>query len=220
MPAKLSLVFPVYNEQDMLPVLRRSLDEFFFSWDEEIEFVLVDDGSQDGSLNFLHQWEKDDPRVSVVELKNNQGHQRALYEGLIHATGDQVITLDADLQDPLEFIPVMLEQAKAGFDVVHARRRSREGEVLFKKAAAWTFYRTIKLVHGQTILDTGDFRLLSKSAIDVYARKFGPDGVLRIGIPRLKLNQVTIEYDRKPRLVGKSKFTIRKLVQLANQARK
>ncbi len=220
MAVELSLVFPIYNEQDMLPMLRRALDDFFFAWDQEIEFVMVNDGSEDRSIDFLRNWAKEDPRVTIIELKTNQGHQRALYEGLVKASGEYVITLDADLQDPLEYIPVMLEQAKAGFDVVHARRRTREGEVLFKKAAAWTFYRTIKLVHGETILDAGDFRLMTKKAIDMYARKFGPESVLRIGIPRLRLNQTTIEYDRKPRLIGKSKFTLRKLVQLANQARK
>lgn len=216
----LSLVFPVYNEQDMLPLLRKSLDHFFLTWESPVEFVLVNDGSTDLSLAYIKNWMKQDPRVTLVDLNENQGHQKALYRGMIKAAGQWVVTLDADLQDPLDQIPYMLEQAQAGFDVVHMRRTSREGEILLKKAAAWTFYRTIKFVHEDVILDSGDFRMMSKNAIDHLARNYGPNAVLRISVPRLKLPQTTLEYARKPRVAGKSKFTLMKLVQLANQARK
>src|SRR5690242_7084565 len=136
-PARLSLVFPMYNEDAVVPALRREIDAFLASLPCAAEVVLVNDGSSDGTLASIAAWAAEDPRIHVIDLSRNFGHQIAATAGLDYATGDAVALIDADLQDPLEVIHEMIHRYCDGYDVVYGQREAREGESSFKRFTAW-----------------------------------------------------------------------------------
>ncbi|HHH48218.1 MAG TPA: glycosyltransferase, partial [Gammaproteobacteria bacterium] len=204
----LSVIVPVYNEQEVLGEFYRRLAEVLAGIEARAEIVFVNDGSDDYSLVRLQELQADDKRIAILDLSRNFGKEIAMTAGLDHARGDAVIIIDVDLQDPPELIPRMIEEWRHGFDVVYAQRRSRAGESALKKTTAALFYRLMQRISRVQIpVDTGDFRLLSRRAVDALAglrerHRFMKGLFAWIGYP-----QKAIHYDRDPRHDGESKWS-------------
>lgn len=212
----LSVLVPVYNEIDVLPKFHRRLTAVLVACVPAYEVMYVNDGSTDGSLAWLEALCDRDPAVALVDLSRNFGKEIAMAAGLDHVRGDAVIVIDADLQDPPELIPRLLEQWRAGYDNVYARRRQRDGETWLKKASAAWFYKVIgKLSRVRIPQDTGDFRLLSRRAVEALRQlreqhRFMKGLFAWIGYP-----SIAVEYDRDPRHAGRTKFNYWKLWNFA-----
>jgi dolichol-phosphate mannosyltransferase len=215
-PTLLSIVIPLYNEQDSLPHLRDELDEFLAHLNLPAEVVIVNDGSSDQSLDFLLGWATEDPRIRVLSLARNFGHQSASTAGLDHASGDAVVLIDADLQDPLEVIVEMLARYRDGYDVVMGKRLQRKGETLFKRASAWMFYRMMKLlIYRDLEEDVGDFRLISRACLNALKSMRETHRFLRGMVCWVGFPQTTVDYVREPRHHGTTKYPFRKMLLFA-----
>ncbi len=215
-PRLVSLVFPVYDEIDALPHLRATLERWLEGFDAPCEIVLVDDGSRDGSFEFIRAWAAEDDRVRGIRFSKNFGHQVAVTAGLAVTRGDAVVILDADLQDPLDVIPRMLERYREGFDVVYGQRVAREGETWFKRGSAWLFYRLMRrFVHRELPPDTGDFRLVSRRCLDVVLRMNEMHRFLRGMFAWVGFEQVAVPYARAPRRHGETKYPLWKMLRLS-----
>ena len=213
----LSVVVPAYNEQEVLPEFHRRLAAVFERIpDADCEVVYVNDGSTDTTLSVMQELQAGDRRVSVVDLSRNFGKEIALTAGLDHARGDAVVVIDADLQDPPELIPTLIEGWRKGYDVVYARRTVREGETAFKKLTAHAFYRVVQGMGRVKIpADTGDFRLLSRRAVDSLGQlkeqhRFMKGLFTWIGYP-----QLAVPYRRDARFAGETKWNYWKLWNFA-----
>jgi glycosyltransferase involved in cell wall biosynthesis len=215
--ALISVVAPIYNEDatvvEFYTRVCAALDGIPF------ELVLVDDGSTDGSPMRLARLAADDPRVRVVGLSRNFGHQTALTAGLDHAQGDAVVMLDADLQDPPELIPTMLDHWRAGCDVVYAVREQREGESRFKLSTARWFYRLFdKLAQVELQHNSGDFRLLDRQPLDALLSMRERNRFLRGMTVWVGYTQAAVPYHRDPRYAGETKYTIPKMLRFSLDA--
>ncbi len=213
----LSVVAPVYDEEATIEQFYSrvctALDGMRF------ELVLVDDGSTDGSAALLQELASSDPRVHVVFLSRNFGHQTALTAGLDHARGDAVVMLDADLQDPPELIPRMLDHWRAGCDVVYAVREQREGESRFKLSTARLFYALFdKLAQVDLQHNSGDFRLLDRRALDALLSMRERSRFLRGMTVWVGYRQAAVPYRRDPRYAGETKYTIPKMLRFSLDA--
>ena len=212
----LTVVLPVYNEEALLPELHRRLVAALGPLALPYELLYVDDGSSDRSLEVLTGLARADPRVGVLSLSRNFGHQMALTAGLDHARGEAVILMDSDLQDPPELIPELVARWREGLDVVYAQRRARPGESVFKRATAYAFYRFMRTLASVDIpADTGDFRLLSRPAADALRSLRERHRFLRGLVAWLGFRQGRVLYDRLPRRSGESKYSIRQMARLA-----
>ena len=215
-PAKLSLVVPVYNEEPVLPFLRAEIDRFKGEVRSRVEVVLVNDGSSDGTLDYLVEWTASDAAVRTVHLSRNFGHQIAATAGLDYATGDAVVLLDADLQDPLAVIHQMIERYSEGYDVVFGQRETRAGESIFKRFTAWVFYRAMRaLVFDQLEVDAGDFRLISRPCLDGLKEMRETHRFLRGMVAWVGYPQIGVKYHRRARAAGATKYSLRKMVAFA-----
>jgi len=217
---QLSIVLPVFNEEETLPLLRERLTAVVGRLEVErrlrVDVILVDDGSADASPQFLAGWAAQDSRIRVLTLSRNFGHQAALTAGLDAARGDAVVTMDADLQDPPEVIPQLLEKAAEGHEVVHARRESRAGEGPFKRGTAWLFYRFMKrFVHRDLPEDTGDFRLLAGKALQAIRQMRERHRFLRGMSAWIGFRQAEVRYPRSARTAGRTKFSPLKMMAFA-----
>lgn len=213
----LSVVAPVYNEEALLEQFYTrvctALDGLSF------ELVLVDDGSSDATPELLGRLAAGDPRVHVVYLSRNFGHQTALTAGLDHARGDAVVMLDADLQDPPELIPRMLDHWRAGCDVVYAVREHREGESRFKLTTARWFYKVFdKLTQVELQHNSGDFRLLDRRALDALLSMRERSRFLRGMTVWVGYRQAAVPYRRDPRYAGETKYTPSKMLRFSLDA--
>ncbi len=207
----LSVVAPIYNEEATIVHFYERVCNALEGL--EFELVLVDDGSRDGSAAALEQIAREDPRVRVVYLSRNFGHQTALTAGLDHACGDAVVMLDADLQDPPELIVRMLDHWRAGCDVVYAVREKRDGESRFKLATARWFYQVFDwLAQVELQHNSGDFRLLDRRALDALLSMRERNRFLRGMTVWVGYTQAAVPYARDARYAGETKFTIRKMV--------
>src|SRR5882757_5644894 len=167
-PISYSIVIPVFNEEAVLPVLLRRLDQLLARLQEPAEAIFVDDGSSDSSPLVLQALARGDPRFRYIGLSRNFGHQVAITAGMDAAQGNAIIVMDADLQDPPEIVEQLIAKWKEGYDVVHARRLSRAGESPFKRATAHVFYRMLGSLSSVGIpVDVGDFRLIDRKVLDV-----------------------------------------------------
>ena len=207
----LSVVAPVYDEDALVEAFHArvcaALEGIPF------ELVLVDDGSSDRTPELLRAIAARDPRVRVITLSRNFGHQTALTAGLDHARGDAVAMLDADLQDPPELIPQMLEHWRRGTDVVYAVRRRRDGETRFKLATARWFYRLFSaLADVELEPDSGDFRLLDRAPLDALLSMRERNRFLRGMTVWVGYTQTAVPYERDARYAGKTKYTLRKML--------
>lgn len=165
---KVTIIIPAYNEEESLPFLRERLNELINNIKKyEFEILFVNDGSKDSTLKIIKQWREDDARISYVDFSRNFGKETAMIAGLDYATGDCVIFMDADLQDPPELIPELLKWWEQGYDDVYARRRTRKGETWLKKFTSKMYYKVLQsLTNVEIQKDTGDFRLLDKRCVN------------------------------------------------------
>ena len=214
-----SLVIPVFNEEETIDELYRRLDGLAGKIGGEVEFIFVDDGSTDRSLEMLEALHGRDPRVKVVAFSRNFGHQFAITAGMDLASGDAVIVMDADLQDPPETVLDLIARWKEGYQVVNARRRSRSGDSWFKRTTAKAFYRVLSFLTPFNIpLDTGDFRLIDRVALDAFLYLREEDRFVRGMFAWNGFRQTEVEFDRQERYAGKTKYPLHKMLKLAAAA--
>ncbi|MBW7958018.1 MAG: glycosyltransferase family 2 protein [Candidatus Promineofilum sp.] len=216
----ISVVAPVYNEDAVLDALYERVKAVLDGAGEMWELVLVNDGSRDNSAAVIARLHEQDPRVKGISFSRNFGFQIAATAGLDFARGDAVILTDADLQDPPEVYPAMLEQWRAGYDVVYGVRSSREGETWFKLATAKIFYRLIHRITSIDIpLDTGDFRLMDRRVISSLRGMNERNRFLRGMVPWIGFRQIGVTYHREARYAGDAKFTsVKKMLPFALDA--
>ena len=216
-PALLSVVAPAYDEVELIETFVQRI--FAALADYTFELIIVDDGSGDGTAEALDRLADADRRLRVVHLSRNFGHQAALTAGLEHALGDAVAMIDADLQDPPELIPKMVEQWESGSDVVYAVRHEREGETAFKLATASWFYKLFnKLAQVDLESNSGDFRLLDRRALDALLAMTERSRFLRGMTVWVGFTQTAVPYERGPRSAGETKYTLRKMVRFSLDA--
>ncbi len=218
---KLSIVVPCFNEEECLTALHERLSAAARkAAGDNYEIILVNDGSRDGSWTVMQRLADQDPRLIAVNLSRNHGHQLALTAGLDLSAGDTVLIIDADLQDPPELLPAMLETMRRDqADVVYGVRRSRRGETAFKRATAHGFYRLLSNATDVDIpLDTGDFRLMSRRALDAFLSMREQARFIRGMVAWIGFKQVPILYDRDERFAGETKYPLRKMVRFALDA--
>jgi dolichol-phosphate mannosyltransferase len=183
------------------------------------EVILVNDGSRDGTWNVMLELANMDPRLTLINLSRNHGHQLALTAGLRFARGKRILIIDADLQDPPELLPDMMKLMDNGADVVFGQRRRREGESSFKKLTAKLFYRLLRRMTDVDIpADTGDFRLMSRRSLDVLNSMPEQSRFIRGMVSWIGLKQVPLLYDREPRFAGQTKYPLLKMVRFAIDA--
>lgn len=213
--ALVSVVVPAFNEQQVLPAFFARLHAALASLPDPAEIVFVDDGSSDATPGILDEWAASDPRVRVLHLTRNFGHQAALTAGIDHARGDAVVLIDADLQDPPELIPVFHARWREGHQVVFGqRRRSNEGPL--KRIVYHSFYRILHaLANIEIPLDSGDFSLMDRAVVDRLRELPERTRFLRGLRSWVGLRQLAVDYERPARASGDSKYTLPKLLKLA-----
>ncbi len=219
MSVELSVVVPVFNEEENIPELYRRLTavlpEAAASW----EVLFVDDGSRDGSWGLIAQLAREDPHVRGLRFSRNFGHQMAFAAGLDYARGRAVVIMDADLQDPPELIPELVAKHRQGFEVVYAVRAARRGETAFKRLTAKVFYRLLARLTAVGIpLDTGDFRLMGPRAVEAFRRLPERHRFTRGLVAWLGFSQTGVSYERAPRFAGQTKYPLRKMLRFAADA--
>ena len=213
----LTVVVPMYNEQDVLPLFVDRLRPVAEGWGVTYEVLCVDDGSSDATPVLLQRLRREWPEVRVVRLRANSGHQAAISAGLARARGDHVVTIDADLQDPPEVIGEMLAAARGqGVDVVYGVREDRSTDTAFKRASARLFYRSIRAMSDvDAHVDAGDFRLMSRATVDAVNALPEHNRVLRFVVPALGFPSASVGYRREPRAAGESKYPLGKMIRLS-----
>jgi polyisoprenyl-phosphate glycosyltransferase len=213
----LSVVAPMYNEEATAAVFCERV--FAALEGVPLEVVLVDDGSSDGTAKILDDLAASDPRIRVVRLSRNFGHQTAITAGLDHASGDAVVMIDADLQDPPEVINDLLAKWREGVDVVYAVRQRRDGETRFKLATASVFYRLMSRVSSIELApDAGDFRLMSRQALDGLLSMRERSRYLRGMTVWVGFTQAAVPYQRDARYAGETKYTLRRMLAFSLDA--
>lgn len=211
----LSVVVPVYNEEESLAELWRRLDGSLPA-SEPRELIFVDDGSVDASWPTLCELALRDSTVRLIRLSRNFGHQAALTCGLDAARGDAVVVVDADLQDPPELIPELVARWRDGYDVVYAVRTERAGETRFKLFTSRLFYTLVRRIAGESIpANAGDFRLMSRRVVDALAAMPERARFLRGMTSWVGFRQTGVEYSRDARYAGRSKYPLRKMLRFA-----
>lgn len=216
MRPKYSLIIPVYNEEETLPEMYRRVCAVMDQMEGAVELILVNDGSRDRTLMLLRDLHEKDARVCYLSLARNFGHQIAVTAGLNYVRGEAIIVLDADLQDPPELIPQLVEKWHQGFQVVYAQRTQRHKESWFKRLPAYLFYRLMQRLADVDIpIDTGDFCLMDRRVVDVLNTMPERNRYIRglrswVGLP-----QTFIHFERDPRFAGEVKYTFRKSLSLA-----
>ncbi len=215
----LSVVVPAHNEAEVIVETHRRVTAVCSALNRPYEFVVVNDGSTDRTWEILVALTQRDPHLLAVNLSRNHGHQLALAAGLRVAQGERVLVMDADLQDPPELLPELLQAMDAGADVAYAQRRSRPGDSVPKRVLCAVFYRLLsKLSDVPTQLDSGDFRLLSRRVVDLLGAMPERQPFLRGMVSWVGFKQVPVFYDRDARFAGTSKYPLSKLVKLAFDA--
>ena len=211
---ELSVVVPVYNEEKNIEMLFNRIKENIPVSDWEL--IFVNDGSADNTLPLViglsHQYKQ----VKYIDFSRNFGHQHAISAGIENATGEYIVVMDGDGQDPPELIPELLEKAKSGFEVVYAKRKKRQGEGFLKKFTAKAFYRILRNITSIEIpVDTGDFRIIHRKIQAILKQMPEQHKYIRGQISWIGFNQTFIEYDRAERIHGTTKFTYKKMIQFA-----
>lgn len=213
---ELSLVIPIYNEEEVLPQLEARLEQLLAALALDCEVVFVDDGSKDESLRILREMAQRERRYRVASFSRNFGHQRAITCGMDLARGKAVVVMDADLQDPPEVILEMVARWREGYDVVYGRRRSRAGETAFKLFTAKVFYRLFAaMIPIEVPLDAGDFRLMSRRVVQTLRNLRETHRFVRGLVSWVGFKQIAVEYDRDARAAGTTKYPLRKMLAFA-----
>lgn len=212
----LSVVTPVFNEALLIHEMVSRLTAVCSGMGISYELIFVNDGSSDASLQILKEFAAEDDKIRYVSFSRNFGHQNAVMAGITHSKGNAVVIIDGDLQDPPELIPELYNKYLDGYKVVYAKRVQREGESAFKKATAKLFYKLLKKITSFNIpVDTGDFRLISREVADHLINMNEGSKFLRGQIAWLGFRQTGVEFERKERKAGKTKYTLKKMMKLA-----
>ncbi|NLI90958.1 MAG: glycosyltransferase family 2 protein [Peptococcaceae bacterium] len=216
LPVQYSIVIPVYNEEKVIEQTYGRLKNVMESTKATYELIFVDDGSEDLTSEIIKNLRNQDETIKLLSFSRNFGHQIAITAGMDYASGDAVIAIDADLQDPPELIPEMIAKWKEGYKVVYAKRTKRKGETFFKKQTAHLFYR---LLHASTDIEipvnTGDFRLLDKKVCSLLKKLPEKNRYVRGLVSWTGFRQVAIEYERDERVGGETKYTLKKMFKLS-----
>ncbi len=213
---EISVIIPVYNEQEILDELYKRLTKAVSGITSDYELIFVNDGSRDLSLSKLMELADHDEKVYYINFSRNFGHQLAVTAGLDHCHGKAVVIIDADLQDPPELIPEMYAKHREGYEVVYARRTKRKGEGWFKKASARMFYRILRGMTSIDIpLDTGDFRLIDRRIVEQLKQMPEQNKFLRGQIAWMGFRQTFVEFEREARKYGKTGYSLGKMLRFA-----
>ena len=215
---KLSVIVPMYYEEEVAEECYKRLKKVLEGLSEkyEYEIVFINDGSKDKTLNILENIAKENKNVKIISFSRNFGHQCAVTAGLKYITGDAIVIIDADLQDPPELIPEMLKLWEDGNDVIYGKRKSRAGESRFKLLTASMFYKTLNALSDVEIpKDTGDFRLVDRKVVEVINSLPEHNKFLRGLFSWVGFKQTPFEYERKERVAGKTKYPLGKMLKLA-----
>lgn len=212
----ISIIIPVYNEELNIATLYSRLKAISKQMQKSFEFVFVNDGSKDDSLNIIKRLEIQDSSVKYIDFSRNFGHQIAVTAGIDFCTSSVAVIIDSDLQDPPELIAEMYAKYKEGYNVVYAKRRDRKGENWFKKLTAKVFYRILRFITSIDIpLDTGDFRLIDRKIIDGLKQMPERTKFLRGQISWLGFKQAYVEFDRDERKFGQTGYPLKKMMKFA-----
>ena len=214
---KITIIIPAYNEEESLPPLYERLEKLMSSMEHyEFEILFVNDGSKDNTINLIKEYREKDNRISYVDFSRNFGKEIAMIAGLDYATGDCVIFMDADLQDPPELIPELVKYWEEGYDDVYAKRKTREGETWLKKFTSKMYYKVLQAFTRIEIQkDTGDFRLLDRRCVEALKSMRESQRYTKGLFSWIGYNKKEILYDRDPRAAGKTKWNYKKLVDLS-----
>ena len=214
---KISIIIPAYNEEESLPYLKERMDKLMENMNHyEFEILFINDGSKDNTLKLIKQYRKQDNRYCYVDFSRNFGKEIGMIAGLDYATGDCVIFIDADLQDPPELIRELVKYWEQGYDDVYAKRRSREGETFFKKFTSKMYYRVLqKMTNIEIQKDTGDFRLLDRRCVNALKKLRETERNTKSMFSWIGYKKKEVLYDRDARIAGKTKWSYMKLIDLA-----
>lgn len=216
---ELSVIIPIYNEEENIHPLHQRLTKVLNGLGTSYELIFVNDGSQDDSMELVQQLANKHTYIKYIDLSRNFGHQIAVMAGLDHAQGKATVIIDADLQDPPELIPEMVEKWKDGYEVVYAKRKSRKGESVLKKWTAKLFYRMLrKLTDFDIPVDVGDFRIIDQKIVEVLRNMPERSKYLRGQIAWVGFNQTYVTYNRDERHAGETGYSIKKMLDLAMNA--
>jgi dolichol-phosphate mannosyltransferase len=213
---KYSIVVPLYNEEEVIEESYRRLKTVMDNVGEPYELVFVNDGSRDKTMEIARKLAKADSNLRIISFSRNFGHQIAITAGMDAARGQAVVVIDADLQDPPEVIPQMIEKWKDGFQVVYGKRGKRKGETLFKKLTAKLFYRTINAITDISLpVDTGDFRLIDRSVCEAMKTLPERNRYVRGLVTWVGFKQTSVEYTREERFAGETKYPLKRMIRFA-----
>jgi len=213
---KYSVVVPVYNEALVIRETYKRLKRVMEQTDGSYELLFVNDGSEDETLDLLKELAVRDDTVKYLDFSRNFGHQIAITAGMDYASGEAIVIIDADLQDPPELILDMIAKWKEGYDVVYAKRIKRKGETFFKKVTAYAFYRLLRAATEIDIpLDTGDFRLIDRKVRDQLVGMRERSRFVRGLVSWVGFNQTAIEYERDERFAGETKYPLKKMIRFS-----
>ncbi len=214
---KITIIIPAYNEEESLPHLYERLEKLMSSMEHyEFEILFVNDGSKDNTINLIKEYREKDNRICYVDFSRNFGKEIAMIAGLDYATGDCVIFMDADLQDPPELIPELVKYWEEGYDDVYAKRSSRKGETWLKKFTSKMYYRVLQHLTNVPIQqDTGDFRLLDRRCVNALRKMRESQRNSKSMFSWIGYKKKEVLYDRDPRIAGQTKWNYKKLVDLA-----
>lgn len=214
--SKISIVVPCFNEEATVNRFYEEIVPVLSSTGMEYEILYVDDGSRDGTFCALKELAKRDENVKVLSFSRNFGQQAAILCGYAHASGDCVMELDVDLQDPVEAIPAMIEKWKEGYDVVHGRRTKRKGESVFKRATAHVYYKLLDKISKVPVpRDTGDFKLYDKKVVELIVGMSEKNKYIRGLASWVGFKQTFVDFERQERSAGETKYTLKKMLALA-----
>ena len=212
----LSVIIPVFNEEDALPILLQALPRVLAGLDCDYELILIDDGSRDGTRRLIQSAASEDPRIKLLGFSRNFGHQAAVTAGLDYAAGDAVVVMDADMQDPPDLLPKMLEYYRQGYDVVSAQRSGREGESFFNRTSASLFYGLMqRAVDERLPAQVSDFRLFSRPAVLALRQFREQHRFMRGLVAWLGLKEVLVPFHRPARVAGVTKYPLWKMLKFA-----
>lgn len=211
-----SIIIPMYNEEEVIKETYYRLKKVMDQSNQSYELLFVNDGSRDRSAEIITELAQTDKNIRLIDFSRNFGHQIAVTAGMDYAQGRTIVIIDADLQDPPEVIPQMLEKWHEGYDVVYGKRIKRHGETFFKKFTAFLFYRILgALTDGNIPRDTGDFRLIDRKVCDTMKKMNEKNRFLRGMVNWVGFRQTAVEYVRDQRWAGETKYPLKKMLKLA-----
>ena len=211
-----SIIVPMYNEELVIEESYKRLKEVMDETNERYEILFVNDGSADKTKDIVEHICREDDKIKLINFSRNFGHQAAITAGMDVSMGDAVVVIDADLQDPPEVILKMIERWKEGFEVVYGKRIKREGETFFKKSTSKIFYRLLKSMTSIDIpVDTGDFRLIDRKVCDTLISLPEKNRYVRGLVSWIGYKQTYVEFVRKERFAGETKYSLKKMMKLA-----